>query len=399
MNRFTVAIAVALALVTGLVLSQIGLLALQPEPVESLPSTRALTIAQSFYNEVNNVLATGDQSIDTAVASAFVEHLPDGQADRTLPDMIDQLLDLRSTWPRLRLTVVELEQQGLMVAARLKIEPGEPAPIPGLPLQAVSAGELLEFLQIENGGVIARWASGTPVATVDLHTRFPWDDSSLGLPAIQQIALDPGNSVQIPLDASIALLGAAGMVMLDRDGVDPLGISHSAREPLQQGEVRILQGAKDRFLTIGNASGDPAVLWAISTGRRAVGAPSPAESTPEAGHPTLVTFLPVAKPPSSTGGTMRISITRLVLPPGAAVPVRELGAIEEVAVLDGAIEVTVGDGRALKCSGGAAQPFDETETIAAGEGISARESTSLGYRVTGLRSATILIVRLEFASE
>lgn len=399
MNKLTVTIAVLMALLTGLILSQIGMLALRPAPVESRPSARALSIAQSFYDDLNNVLATGDRSIGSAVTSTFVEHTPDGQADRTLPEMIDHLLAMRATWPQLRLTVVDLEQHDQMVAARLKIDPGQPAVIPGIPLQAATAGEFLEFLQIESGGVTARWESGTPVVTADIRADIPWDDPSFDLPAIQQIALGPGDSLQLPLDASLVLLSETGSVMLDRAGKDPLGINHASREPLQEGEMRILEGAKDRFLTIRNASGDPAALWAFSTGRRAIGGSGGPEATPEPGSPTLVAFLPVQRSSSTVDGAAQLSITRLVLPPGATVPVHALGAIEEIAVLDGSIEVTVGEDRALLCRDGAAQPFDGTETVAAGEGVSARETTSLGYHVTGLRAATILVMRVQLAGE
>jgi hypothetical protein len=42
MNKLTVAIAVLMALLTGLILSQIGMLAMRPAPVESRPSAQAL---------------------------------------------------------------------------------------------------------------------------------------------------------------------------------------------------------------------------------------------------------------------------------------------------------------------------------------------------------------------
>jgi hypothetical protein len=401
MNRLMVAIAVLLALLTGLILSQIGMLALRPAPAQSHPSTRALTIAQTFYDDLNNVLATGDRSIDSAVASAFVEHTPDGQADRTLPEMIDRLLAVRATWPRLRITVVDLEQHDQLVSAHLRIDPGEPAAIPCIPLQATSAGSFLEFLQIESGGVTDRWDSGpgAPVATVDLRADIAWDDPSFELPAIQQIPLDAHASIQLPLEASLVLVGETGSVLLDQGGTDSLGTSRSPREPLEAGDVRILQGAKDRVLAVNNSSADPAAFWVFSTGRSAIGDSSAPEATPEPNGPALVAFLPVQRPSSLVGGATQLSITRLTLPPGATVPVHELGAIQEIAVLDGALEVTVGAERALLCVDGAAQPFDGTESIAAGEGVSARESTSLGYHVTGLRSATILIMRIQLASE
>jgi hypothetical protein len=399
MNRFTVTIAVLMALLTGLILSQIGSLALHPAPVQSRPSAQALTVAQSFYDDLNNVLSTGDRSIDSAVASAFVEHTPDGQADRTLPEMIDRLLAMRGTWPHLRITVVDLEQHDQLVSARLQIDPGKPAAIPGIPLQAASSGEALEFLQIENSGVVARWEAGPPVATVDLRADIAWDDPSFDLPAIQQIPLGPHASLQLPLDASIVLVGETGSVLLDQGGTDSLGTSRSSREPVRAGEVRILQGAKDRVLAVDNPSADPAAFWVFSTGRRAIDGSTGPEATPEPDSPALIAFLPVQRPSSLIGGATQLSITRLTLPPGATVPVQELGAIQEIAVLDGALEVTVGAERALLCSDGAAQPFDGTETVAAGEGVSARESTSLGYHVTGLRPATILIMRIQLASE
>jgi hypothetical protein len=398
MNRLAIAIAVLMALLTGLVLSQIGYLALRPAPVASRPSAQALTVAQSFYDDLNNVLATGDRSIESAIASNFVEHTPERAGSRTLPEMIDRLLAVRATWPHLRLTVVDLEQHDQLVAVRLNVDPGEPAEIPGIPLQATSVGEALEIVQIEHGGVTARWEASTPVATVDLHADIAWDDPSFDLPAIQQIALDPGDSVQLPLAASIVLLAETGSVLLDREGTDVLGISRSLREPLRPGEVRILQGAKDRSVTISNASSEPAALWVFSTSKRAVGESAALEATPEPGLPSLVAFLPVQRPSSSISGAIQLSITRLTLPPGATVPVHELGAIEEIAVLDGSIEVTVGEERVLLCRNGSASPFDDAETIAAGEGVSARESTSLGYHVTGLQPATILVMRVELAT-
>ena len=194
------------------------------------------------------------------------------------------------------------------------------------------------------------------------------------------------------------LVGQTGSVLLDQGGTDSLGTSRSPRDPLEAGDVRILQGAKDRVLAVDNSSADPAAFWVFSTGRSAIGESS-GPRQPRNRRSALVAFLPVQRPSSLVGGATQLSITRLTLPPGATVPVHELGAIQEIAVLDGALEVTVGAERALLCVDGAAQPFDGTESIAAGEGVSARESTSLGYHVTGLRPATILIMRIQLASE
>lgn len=397
MSRLTAAIAILLALLTGLVLGQVGYLAMRPTPAESRPSAQAPIIAQSFYEDLNGVLATGERSVDTAIASSFLEHTTDEQGDRTLAEMVDRLLAVRVTWPRLRMTVVDVEQFDRLVSVRLRIDPGDPADIPGIPLPVASEGEVLEFLQIEGGGVTDRWDSGAggPVATVDLRADVAWDDPSVDLPAIQHVALDSNESIQLPLDAPLLLLGETGSVEVSRAGTDLQGTSRSAREPLQIRDVRILEGAKDRILDIRNESDDPAALWVFSTDFSAAQAWAPPEATPEPVIPGLVAFLPVQRPSSLVGGATRISITRLTLPAGATVPVQQLGAIVEIVVLEGALEVTIAEGRALLCSDGGARPFEGTETVSVGEGVSARESASLGYHVAGLHLTTILVMHVE----
>ena len=127
MSRTTASTAVILALLTGIVLGQLGSLATQPGAFRSgAPSTapRPMEIARSFYDAVNHLLATGDRVLDASLAPGFTEHEPDGQTDRTLSEMIDGLVALRSTWPNLQLTVVSLDQHESMTVARLQIDPG-----------------------------------------------------------------------------------------------------------------------------------------------------------------------------------------------------------------------------------------------------------------------------------
>ena len=119
---------------------------------------------------------------------------------------------------------------------------------------------------------------------------------------------------------------------------------------------------------------------------------SPADLPKEGSHfdlPIAVALLAALEiiPREDVEGTValgELSLDGRLVPVAGALPAAMAAAVED---------------RALLCRDGAAQPFDGTETVAAGEGVSARETTSLGYHVTGLRAATILVMRVQLAGE
>jgi quercetin dioxygenase-like cupin family protein len=400
MSRAAASTAAVLALLTGLVLGQIGSLATHTDVSridETNPSPRTLAVARSFYDGMNRLLASGDRSIETIVAPGFVEHTADGQGDRTLPEMIDWLLATRTTSPRMQMTVLDLEQRDRLIAVRLEVDPGTPVPIPGLPLTTPAPFQALEFLRVEGAAVTDRWNAGAelPVATLRLTFDFNWASTSLVTPAIQRLSLEPGDSIQLALGGPVILRVDSGRVRLDRSGIDLNGIRRPSQEPFGEDQVRIFDGADG--LTLRNVSSDPAVLWALSAeGATAAEQAETHDATREPGYSRIVAFIPLQLSSDVLDAPQRISVTRITLPPGTTVAPHDPGVIEEIAVLDGAIDVTVGQGRALMCTDGAtAQPFDGTETIAAGEGVSARGAAALGYRVAGPQPATLLIMRID----
>jgi hypothetical protein len=96
------------------------------------------------------------------------------------------------------------------------------------------------------------------------------------------------------------------------------------------------------------------------------------------------------------GVTSQLSAIRLTLPPGAAVDAHAPGRVQEIAVLDGSIDVTVEHGRALECIGDVTtRTFDGTVRIDAGKGVSFKGDTRLSYRATGAQPVTLLVFTID----
>lgn len=399
MSRAAASFAIILTLLTGLVLGQIGSLVRKPaefHTMGSVPAPDALSTARAFYDGMNALLERGDRDIETTIAPGFVDHARDDPADRTMPEMIDTLLATRATWPHMRVTVGALDQWDSTIVAQLTIEPGAPRSQGGIRLPAMETRTVTEFLRVDGAGIIERWNADLrlPQITYALQTSLAWDGPSLIMPAILQFELQPGDTVQIPLRGSAILRIETGTVLLDRAGNDLDGNWHPAIDPIDAGHGRVLESTDPVFAR--NFSSKPALFWVFTTHTGTVDGP-PAEATvvPGTYAAQISAFIPLLRS-DLPGDAQRISIAQITLPPGVRVTPYETGILEEIVVLDGAIDVTVTRGRVLpSIDGTATLPVDDQTTIAAGSGIGVKGATSLGYRVVGDRPATLLIVRLD----
>jgi hypothetical protein len=262
-----------------------------------------------------------------------------------------------------------------------------------MPLEPFQA---VEFLRIEGAGVTERWnaAGQLPAAVFSISTDDRWASSSSAVPGIERVDLDPGRSMSLPYEATIILWTESGSVRLDQAGVDLKGNRRSAQDSLDAGQVRILEGGNP--LTLRNVSNERAELWVLSTNISRKEQTALGDATAEPAQPWTVAFIPLQISTDLRGSPWRLSITLLTLPPGSTVIPHTPAIVEAIAVLSGDIEVTVDRGRALKCTDGkTAHPFDDTETVTAGEGVSANAMASLGYRVVGPEPATILVMRID----
>jgi hypothetical protein len=99
--------------------------------------------------------------------------------------------------------------------------------------------------------------------------------------------------------------------------------------------------------------------------------------------------------PDAPGTRLRLTVTEVRLPVGAWVAPHTPDIVEEIVVVDGALEASVQTGRALISTGNnQAQPFDGIETATAGQGFSASAIATLSYRVAGAQPATLLVMTI-----
>ena len=138
MRRALVPLSIVLALVTGVVLAETRQVLVNPAVAGTDPRpTTAATLVRQFYAAANDLLATGDDTrIDGVLAADFVDHAPRPAPPPTAPASSARLRSLRSTAPKLRLTVLDIVAERDRVATRVAVEGAAMRNLPRTPHHA-----------------------------------------------------------------------------------------------------------------------------------------------------------------------------------------------------------------------------------------------------------------------
>lgn len=400
MTKPTAIIAAILALLTGLVLGQLGFLAVPgPQTMSSASSVSAqdLATARSFYDEMNRFLANGEPGIESMLTLDFVDHtgsLPDG---RDAEQFMSGWVAIGAFLPQLQLEVVDLQWNDGLVAVRLDVHPGHAAGIAGISLQATVPESAIEFLRIERGKVAERWGGEDrlPGMNMTLIADFNRTGPSLSGPVIQRVSLPEGQEVALSGNDMAVLHVITGELRLDRAATDPQLVVHPISDPVASGETRIVEFADT--LLVSNLTHSTAEFFAFSLYGLFPEEANPADTGTVGAlrsiEVTTLAYLPL----ELTGLSKRLSlsVTQVTLPAGSSMASHTPHVVEEIVVLDGALEASVHSGRALVTLGnGQAQPFDGVETASAGYGFSASSIATLSYRVSSAQPATLLIMTI-----
>ncbi len=227
MSKPTSTIAAFLALLTGLVLGQLGSLAvprIQSATLVSAVPAQELETVRSFYDEMNGFLATGDRGVESMLAGDFVDHTSSLSSGRNTEQLMADWSAIGAFVPHIQLEVVDLQAWGTLIAAHLKIRPGPASVISGIPVPAPSASSVIEFLRIQNGKVAERWSSDDrlPGMALTVHADFQRTGPSLSGPIIQRLSLPAGQEVALSGDDSVVLRVVSGELWLNQTAVDPL---------------------------------------------------------------------------------------------------------------------------------------------------------------------------------
>lgn len=402
MTKTTATIVAILALLTGLVLGQIGSLAVprsQTAPSVSAVSEQDLATARAFYDELNRFIATGERGVESMLALDFVDYTDSFPNGRNAAQFMTAWSAIGSFLPQLQLEAVDLQGRGALIAVRLDVHPGPSVAIPGLSVTAPAAGSVVEFLRIEHAMVAERWGAGDrlPGMAVTLDADFDRTGPSLSGPVIQRLSLPAGQEVALSGTGTVVLRVISGELRLDRAAVDPQRVTHPISDPATSGQFRIVDVIDT--LLIRNLSQTATEFFAFSLHGLYPIEASPSGAATAVATPgievTALSYMPIELNGSSNKH-LRLSVTEVILPAGSWVAPHTPAIVEEIVVLDGALEASVHSGRALvTLANGQAQPFDGFETASAGQGFSASSVATLGYRVASAQPATLLIMTIE----
>ncbi len=402
MIKSTTTIASFLALLTGLVLGQLGSLAvprLQSASFVSTVSDQELAAARAFYDEMNRFLATGNSEVESMLALDFVDYTGSRPSGQNAEQLMAGWSAIGVFLPHIQLEVVDLQAWGTQIAVRLEIRPGPASVISGIPVAAPAASSAVEFLRIQNGKIAERWSNDDrlPGMAMTLHADFDRTGSALSGPVIQRLSLPAGQEAALTGDDTVVLRVISGELQLNRAAVDPQRGGRPTSDPVESGQIRIVSDADT--LVLRNLSPTATDLLAFSLyGLYPVETPlsttataviAPGIETMNLAYMPLQMTAPLDK-------RLRLSVTEVTLPAGAWVAPHTPDGVEEIVVLDGTLEASVQSGRALISAGNVpSKPFDGVETASAGQGFSASSFATLGYRVTSAQPATLLIMTIE----
>jgi SnoaL-like domain len=163
--KYSAPIALALMLLTGLVLGQLAGLS-SPVPA-ALPDSDpgAVQAAERFYDAVNILLGSGDPSnLRSLLHPDFIDHAETGKASGTAGDLERRLLAIRGLLPGLRIQTFAMTHGGDLIASTLIATGSAQGTVNGVAVEASLAGPGLDLLRVANGLVLERCASpGLPV--------------------------------------------------------------------------------------------------------------------------------------------------------------------------------------------------------------------------------------------
>jgi quercetin dioxygenase-like cupin family protein len=158
-TRGIVAITIALALLTGLVIGSLGRIGmLAPDNVPAF-ETRAQQLGRTYYEAVDHLLVTGDSGELRQVLSAdFQNHSRATGVTGDAESLIADLQSLRNVHPGYRQTVIELAGSDSLVVASITTSRAGYGAFAGLGIELNQSQQLQEILSVRDGLIVERWS-------------------------------------------------------------------------------------------------------------------------------------------------------------------------------------------------------------------------------------------------
>jgi predicted ester cyclase len=416
MPRNLALVALALMLLTGLVLGQMSALNRTTAPIAATTDDGSAGTARAFYGAINLFLDTGDaRSVARFLAPGFTGHSTHAAGDESAEDLMQYLESLRLTFPGLRLEVNNLSARGGTVAVDVKLTGEATGSFAGLPLNAGPSVRGYEVLRIEGDQVAERWASRElpPMFQAIAAAELPFPSKAFPDPQIDRLTIGPNGFGEFVDTDGFVLVAESGEVIFEVERLPderstPAGtLDDDARSDLPEIGEQVALSPFESVVAppgiryrIGNNTQTSVTALIVAIRRAQFG--------PTAGNFSayqVVESVGVERTALSDGGMdhapheagiISVAIGRAVLPPGAEIPSHETGAAELLVMEAGSIEAIVHSGRLLWTTPGMSFGIeDDLETLNAGQGGRIEQGSVVEYRATYDGPATIWIVTIQ----
>ncbi|CAN5846369.1 hypothetical protein BH24CHL4_BH24CHL4_13170 [soil metagenome] len=364
MPKAAVLVALALMLLTGLVIGSLNSLA-TPEPALNplTPTSDATSrTAVAFYDAVDWLLESGDASpLRQVVHPGFADHSLLSDEPGTRDSFETWLQSIRQNSPEVRFTVSEVVAQSDLIAVELEQAGALVPSLAGLPLSYPSSSSGYELLRIEHELVIERWASrALPGAIEPSAARLDGMEPAdwIREPRIERFEFDAAGSLDVPSHKGTVLIAESGSLNLrivtpgvslhsdaQREAI-PSSASHRVPERLEPGSIRSIE--PDTKFRIWNSSQREAAIIAISVFQF-----EPADYNSTADYDQIVEGS-VTRQLLAGGATIRpdhgpfqLLVGHAVAVPGTSIASHKVNELELLFVTSGSVEASVHKGFAF----------------------------------------------------
>jgi hypothetical protein len=394
MNRFA-AVAIACALLTGLVVGELRSLLTAPVAGTTIAEPRTAHTSAAFYQAMTDVLQTGDPArLRRILHPAFVDHSLGSEEQGSSHDLEAWLLSLRATDPEVRLEAVPLMARDGIAASSLSfaLDPSETPQ--SLRLEVDATGPAYDLLRIENGLVIERWstASARGPGTIRLASQVEFSAQPVARMAqLERITVRQYSRLDFANTNGAILLaesGAVEAIVTAGQG----GAADPAQGALLPGETRTFPAGQSFRLS--NTGIEPGVVLMASLRAFDPAVRQPPEpfgaGLPEGVSRELLISGPAA---SANDGAIRLALHDVALEPGAAIAAHTVPMAELALLIEGELEAAVSEGPVgLLTSAGSIRRTEDPPALQPGQAIIAYAQTQIGYRAGDAAPARLLII-------
>jgi hypothetical protein len=387
MSRNSVAVALVLAMLTGILIGQFTAMESRGFAPRDRPAEGPVELVRAFYDGLNAYLTSGDERVFDLLAPGFQGHGALGAEPESAEELLTRLERLRRSTAAPHFRIEEVHDLGQLVQVRLTT---------GLPTEREAAGfsmsypspPLLEFLEVQGHAIVTRWAQDDLMPIVD---QVASDDMLLTTPGVVTIKTE-----------RLALAPRARL---------NVGIAHDAWVMVEQGDVRIHAGSTDVALSSGklqpfheqrideisNPGARASVFWLVGMAiDRALVHPTISDTGTDAPGATVDMRLGphiVVLPEGNT--QLRIGFSLLTIPPGTQLISPGETEYWSLVSTRGTGEIRVQDGSHLYASKpGGSITLRERGTIDSGTGVFTLNDDLASFRATGAASTSLFLMSL-----